>query len=44
MALKRISSFAYSIARLRVTVFKPPFVIIETEAFIPATADPQARV
>src|SRR6266853_6551749 len=35
-ALKRIPSFAYSIARLRVTVFKPPFVIIETEAFTPA--------
>src|SRR2546426_623409 len=30
-ALKRIPSFAYSIARHRVTVFRPPFVIIETE-------------
>ena len=29
-------SFAYSIARLRVTVFRPPFVIIETEALMPA--------
>ena len=35
-ALKRMPSFAYSIARLQVTVFKPPFVIIETEAFSPA--------
>jgi len=31
--LKRMPSFAYSIARLRITAFKSPFVIIETEAF-----------
>jgi len=35
-ALNRIPSFAYSIARLRVTALKPPFVIIETDALIPA--------
>src|ERR1700722_8677054 len=35
-ALKRIPCFAYSIARCRVTVFKPPFVIMETEPFTPA--------
>ena len=35
-ALKRIPSFAYSMARLRVTVFRPPLVIIETEALTPA--------
>ena len=29
-------SFAYSIASRRVTVFKPPFVITETEALTPA--------
>ena len=32
----RMPSFAYSIARLRVTAFRPPFVIIGTAALIPA--------
>ena len=41
-ALKRIPSFAYSMARLRITAFKPPpFVIIETEAFTRRLADLQ---
>src|ERR1700740_1606983 len=35
-ALKRMPSFAYSIARFWVAEFKPPFVIIETEPFSPA--------
>jgi hypothetical protein len=35
-ALKRMPSFAYSIARLRITEFRPPFVIIGTEPSIPA--------
>ena len=35
-ALKRMFSFAYSIARLRVIASRPPFVIIGTEAFTPA--------
>src|ERR1700692_2936559 len=35
-ALKRIFSFAYSVAKLRVTASSPPLVIIGTEAVIPA--------
>ena len=35
--MKRMPSLAYSMARLRVTVFSPPFVIIDTEAFTPET-------
>jgi hypothetical protein len=34
--LKRIFSFAYSVAKLYVTVSSPPLVIIGTEAVIPA--------
>jgi len=35
-ALKRIFSFAYSMAKLRVAVSRPPFVIIGTDAVISA--------
>src|SRR2546430_1391987 len=35
-ALKRIPSFAYSVARFMVAEFRPPFVIIEFEPFVPA--------
>ncbi len=34
--MKRMPSFAYSIARLRVIASSPPFVTIGTEAFTPA--------
>ena len=35
-AMKRMCSFAYSLARLRVTASRPPLVIMGTEAFTPA--------
>ena len=35
-AFTRMPSFAYSSARLRVTAFRPPLVIIGTAAVMPA--------